>query len=454
MLSDVVGFAELDRLLIGFSYYCHYSIPQKELAGWLPMNNKKITKAFVDSKLPTGKYRDPELKGFGLKVTPAGSKVYFVENVLKGSRQAVTVTIGKHGPFTAEQARVAAKDILAMLAKGINPNEVKRQTARQAEEQAVKESQAKQSQALTLRRVFTDYITGTQLKDSTAYGYLKILMRCLSDWWELPIVEISKSMVSERHQQLSKHKAQANLCMRVLRAIFTFAEDKYLNDNNEPLITTNPVRKLSWNRVDRRKTMIQPHELKAWYAAVMRLDNTSIRDYLRLLLFTGLRKNEAAGLRWENVDFKAGTLLVKDTKNHEDHILPMTPFVRNLLLERWQCRNNDFVFPGTGKAGYLNDPRKQMAHITKQSAVIFTLHDLRRTFLSIAESLDIPHYTLKRLANHKDSTDVTSGYIVSGPDRLKPPLRKISDYLQRKIGIRQQRSTRKINHTKTAAMHK
>ncbi len=61
--------------------------------------------------------------------------------------------------------------------------------------------------------------------------------------------------------------------------------------------------------------------------------------------------------------------------------------------------------------------RRQMEKFTKASGVRFNLHDLRRTFISIAESLDIPAYALKRLLNHKIiNPDVTAGYIISDVD--------------------------------------
>ena len=55
----------------------------------------------------------------------------------------------------------------------------------------------------------------------------------------------------------------------------------------------------------------------------------------------------------------------------------------------------------------------------------------RRTFLTIAEGIDIPHYALKRLANHRMSNDVTAGYIVADVERLRAPMQAISDELER-----------------------
>jgi hypothetical protein len=55
--------------------------------------------------------------------------------------------------------------------------------------------------------------------------------------------------------------------------------------------------------------------------------------------------------------------------------------------------------------------------------------NLRRTLITIAESLDISAYALKNLLNHKSSNDVTAGYIISNPERLRIPMQRITDHL-------------------------
>jgi hypothetical protein len=54
---------------------------------------------------------------------------------------------------------------------------------------------------------------------------------------------------------------------------------------------------------------------------------------------------------------------------------------------------------------------------------------LRRTFITIAESLDISAYTLKRLVNHKMTNDVTAGHIISDVERLRDPMQRITSQL-------------------------
>lgn len=394
----------------------------------------KLTKSLIDS-IPYPEigqifYRDAELKGFGLRVG-TGSKVYIAEGKVDG--RTVRVTIGRHGVFTAEQARQEARAILGQIAKGINPNDA---------------AKAKRAKSVSLEAVYQDYRKARKsLKPITLRDYDRILNTYLSDWKSKPLSQISKDMIERKHREIGERSpAQANLTMRFVRALFNFAIGQYEDSEGNPIIPDNPIKRLSqtrsWYRVDRRNTVIKAHELPAWLKAVNNLVNDHvgrnremIRDYLLLMIFTGLRREEGASLEWQHVDLKAHTLTIPDPKNRQPHVLPLTDFLHELLKRRKKevGKTSPYVFPGEGIKGYLNEPRKQMQRVTDESGVEFTLHDLRRTFITIAESLDISAYALKRLANHKMASDVTAGYIISDAERLREPMQRITNYLLEKL---------------------
>jgi integrase len=241
-------------------------------------------------------------------------------------------------------------------------------------------------------------------------------------------------MVEKKHHELGKRSpARANNSMRVLRALINHAMDKYEDSKGNPIILFNPVERLSktraWYKVERRKNLIRPSQIKPWYEATLQLNQETTRDYLHFLLFTGLRKTEGAQLRWKDVSFEEKTFTIPDTKNGESHTLPFSVFIEEILLRRYQSRQSIFVFPSDSASGYIQDPRKAILKVCEVSGVHFRLHDLRRTFITIAESRDIPAYALKRLLNHKDKSDVTSGYIISDVSRLKEPMQKISSFI-------------------------
>ena len=98
-------------------------------------------------------------------------------------------------------------------------------------------------------------------------------------------------------------------------------------------------------------------------------------------------------------------------------------------------RSINMSFPNEFGTGMLNDPKKQIQKVVQESGVSFTLHDLRRTFITIAESLDISAYAFKRPLNHKMANDVTAGYIITDVERLRIPMQKIADFMTGQFGI-------------------
>lgn len=393
----------------------------------------KITKLVVD-KLPTPlssvegrtaqkRYYDSVMKGFGVRVTSGGTKAFFVEKLV--GHKLCRITVGRYPEITVEQARKEAQKLLGKIAAGIDPAAEKKEA---------------RVRTITLLQVFEDYLKARKaLKETTIFDYQRVMREGFADWQNKPFLHITKDMITKRHAELGERsQARSNLAMRLLRALFNFAAGAYEDAKGQSLIMENPVKRLSqtraWYRVSRRQSFIKAHDLATWYREVMNLQNVVLRDYLLLLLFTGLRREEAMTLKWQQIDLEARTLTLPDPKNHQPHTLPLSDFLYELLVQRKQKAVSEFVFPGSGKQGYLVDPRKQMAKVIMASGVHFMLHDLRRTFITVAESLDISAYAVKRLVNHKMNHDVTAGYIVSDVERLRKPMQQITDYLIGQIG--------------------
>jgi len=377
-------------------------------------------------------YHDSNTIGLSLRVTNNSIKSFFVQKRI--NKRTTKVTLGRYPEMTIQQARVKAIKTLNSISEGVNPNKL-------IEEEAVKNT--------TLSQVFNDYIRsrGTNLKDNTKKGYVSAFNNYLIDWGGKPIAEITRDMVEKKHRIITKHSpTRANTVMRQLRAYFNYAMGEYEDSDGNPIFIHNPVSRLShikaWNREKRKQTIIKTYDLKKWYDTVMELPQHQLnnkqpntaevcRDLFLFILFTGLRRREASTLMWDNIDFKDHSLTIEDTKNHEAHSLPLTPF----LLEVLERRKSDspYIFQGTTPDKPLNDPKKQLDKVRKISGVYFNLHDLRRTFITIAESLDINTYALKQLLNHKDQRDVTGGYIIIDMERLREPMNKITDYILEQV---------------------
>ena len=383
----------------------------------------KITAKFIESGLTfpaTGQLivRDDELKGFGLRVTK-GRISFVVECRTSGKFRRIT--LGQFGTMTPDEARKKARQLLSGAV------EIK--------------AAAPKLQAVTLNDVFQKFMAVRRLRPNTIRNYTQITNRCLGDWLNLPITSLTRDMVNARHQKLTcttkqgtSGEVQANMAMRVLRTFLNFAASNFETADAQPIITMNPVRTLSqnrsWHQERRRRVIIPDQRLGEWYRAVTSLRQIYIRDYLLLLMLTGLRRNEAATLRWRDIDFEARTLTVRAeiAKNKREHCLPLTDFLFLLLSHRKENRrtDSDYVFPGR-RGGPIVEPKQAVSRVIEKSGCDFVLHDLRRVFITQAAKISIPHHIIKKLVNHIATTDVTDGYIVIDTEHLREPMNLINN---------------------------
>jgi len=255
-------------------------------------------------------------------------------------------------------------------------------------------------------------------------------------------------MVEQRHRDITygigkyqESPTRANTTMRVLRALFNYAHGQYEDSKGEPLFVHNPVQRIShnksWNREKVRQGLVNNYDLKQWYEGIMSLPeheknsvkrNSSevVRDLFIFILFTGLRRNEALELKWEDIDFRNNSFIIEDTKNHESHALPLTKTLLEILDRRKDDSDNPYVFQGEKPNTHLSPPQKrQMARARDLAGVYFNLHDLRRTFETTANKVVFSTYTLKKLINHKDPKDVTGRYVIIQLEDLRDPMKHI-----------------------------
>jgi integrase len=373
-------------------------------------------------------YRDEMLRGFGLRAG-AQSKVYFAEGQVQNRTRRVT--IGRADVVGVDAARKRALGILSDMAMGVDPNAEKRRV---------------EQESVTLSQAFDRFFaTRTTIADSTREIYKRTVGLYLKDWRRTPVTSISRQMILKRHQRIAKANGEitANNVMRHFRSVYNVTAAAH--DEFPP----NPVNILTqaraWYPERRRRGAVAAHDLPAWWAAVMDEPDYS-RDFLLIAMFTGMRRNEIAALRWEQIDLTERALHIPKTKNGDPLDLPLSDYLVTLLRERQdQAGASPWVFPGTGCKGHIVETKKFTARVTERSGVAFTLHDLRRTFITIAESLDVPHYALKRLLNHRLSGDVTAGYIVSSAERLRGPVSLVAAKILKNVAADTEQVARKAS---------
>jgi integrase len=383
------------------------------------MRKKLTAKAVARLKAPTksGKQEvtwDDELRGFGVLLSGVSStKSYIVQRDIKGGKTR-RVTIGNVAEIDLKQARAEAAALIHAMRGGKDPK-------------------AKGS-IDTLRRALEAYLLArADLRPKSVLEYRRAVERHLEPWLDRPLHEITREMVEERHREIAElvekggryeGKATANHAMRALGVLWNYAAGRIE-------LPANPVKQLrrQWFPVPRRERLIRADELPAFYTAVKALPNPVQRDYLLLLLFTGMRREEAARLRWADVDLagRIVRLAAASTKSGRKLDLPMSTFVRDLLVARRAIGGGEFVFPANSKSGHITEPKFPLKLIADATGIKVSVHDLRRTFITVAESSDISPLALKMLVNHSLGRDVTSGYIVPTVDRLREPAQRVCD---------------------------
>ena len=347
------------------------------------MPTVKLTKDKIENTIvapdPSGKQVitwDTELAGFGLLASgKTDSKTYIAQRRLPDGRTR-RVTVGAVGEFArVEDARGKAGALLAGLREGKDPKEERRRAA---------------ARDRTLRVWLDIYLASRKsLSPRSVEEYRRSVTRHLDAWLDRPLRSVTPDMVEEKHAAIGKATgpASANGAMRALRAIWNHALDR---DDTMPANPTRRLKRDGWFPMPPRTRSVRADELAAFYEAVDALANRTVADYIKTLLFTGMRRREAAGLRWEEVDFatKVVRLPAARTKADRALALPMLTFVRDLLIARRGLGDDGgWVFGADSRSGHLEEPRFALDQVAEKTGIKVSAHDLRRTFVTVAESL-------------------------------------------------------------------
>ncbi|WP_299773920.1 integrase family protein [uncultured Pseudoteredinibacter sp.] len=370
-------------------------------------------------------YRDLKIPELRLRVSMSGVRSFSVFKRVSNGRP-VRITIGKYPNVSPARARSIALKHLSDLSIGINFNEERR---------------VKEMSQLTLDSVYQAYKDQKPLKATTLNGYDGVMRNHLKKHMKRPLKEIGRQEVVMIHSSI-KSKAQADLTMRVLRALFNFAKYEYCYQDGSPIFPENPVGILShrkqWNNVRRRQTHLRPSEFSKFYLAMKKIRNSetltgkSICNAMFFALLTGLRRGEIFRLKWSDVDLASKIITIHETKNGTPLELPITKYVNRVLKQ--QDRSSEYVFAAKNEYGRIQEPKKVVAKVKKLSCTSCDFHDLRRTFATTAESLDVGSYKLKRLMNHSTGRDdVTAGYVVLTAETLRDSSKRIQRFIVKRI---------------------
>ena len=369
----------------------------------------KLTKRAVEAIRSSGAeavYWDGELTGFGLRMRASGRKSYFVQTRVSGRQR--WYTIGPHGPFTADEARARALEILAQARKGID-----------LRDETIVEGPAPTVAELG-RRFLKEYVP-VYCKPSTEAQYRRIVKRFVDPAIGGLLVEcVQRKDIADLHFRLRDRPYQANRTLGVLSKMFTLAEMWGWRPDG-----ANPCRHVRNYKEHKRERFLSERETARLGAVLRDLEEEmpSAVAAFRLLLLTGCRMSEIRDLRWEHV--RDDCIELADSKTG-GRIVPLGPEARAILASIPRERGNPWVFVGRFPGTHRTDLQRPWRLIRKRAGLEdMRIHDLRHSFASRALALGESLTMIGKLLGHTQ-VQTTARYAHLARDSLQTAAARIT----------------------------
>ena len=366
------------------------------------MATGKVTKRTVDAIKPGAKDQfvwDDELAGFGLKVTPAGNKVYLFQYRLGGrGSDSRRMTLGRHGsPWTPLSARAHAKSLSALVDQGKDPADEKKERRRVAVELAFDSYAA---------RFLADY--GKKNWRPATYASAESNMRRFVTpvLKKRPLTLIRRSDVSAIFDDLPDGKpALPRNIFALVRKLFAWAVDRGDIERSPFEGFKGPPNVASRDRV------LSDDELRLVWLGAAEL-GYPFGTLVQALMVTGQRREEGAAMDWRELNQPSSewTIPAVRAKNGKAHLVPLNPLARTLFDARasdgdWPKKG--LIFTTTGKtpiSGYSRAKARldrQIAELNDGEAIApWRLHDLRRTLATGLQRLGVRFEVTEAVLNH------------------------------------------------------
>jgi integrase len=334
---------------------------------------------------------DTVAPGFGVRVTPAGTKIFFAQ--ARVNKQPRRITLGKFPDMSVAEAREAAYATLADMRAGRDPKVEHAARARALMTGAT-------TVAAFAERWLAEYVR-PKLKPRTAADYERLIeQRIKPALGHLIVGQVAKDHVLRFHADMRATPRRANYALATFRALMTYAEDCGLRAPS-----TNPAKRIKLYRERARERFLSEDEIaKAADGIATAERKGKIGPHaaagLRLALFTGARSGEITAIEWAHVDWPRRLIRLPDSKTNE----PRTIHLSEAALEviRTVPRVGRFVIAGAHQdAPYRNLTRAWI--IAREYAGLdgVRLHDLRHSYASLAAGRGVSLHMIGKLLGHR-----------------------------------------------------
>ncbi len=398
----------------------------------------RISKRIVDAAEASGGDAfiwDTALKGFGLKVTPKGRKVYLVQYRLPGSATR-RFTIGVHGsPWTPEAARSKALEVLGLVAGGVDPGTAKREA--RADITVAELCEFYMAEGVRTKKASTLEMDRTRIKRHVLplLGRKRLKALSKSDIERfLSDVAAGKSAKTEITKPRGRSVVRggegvANRTLGMLGAILQFAVERGLR-------TDNPARNVRKFQEGRRTRFLSNEEIarlgEALREALTQGSNPYAVAAIRLLILTGCRKSEILSLRWDEVDFASGFLRLGDSKTGAKEVHLGAP-AKTVLSSLTRQLGNPHVICSERDGKHFVGLQKVWKKVRKTAGIQdVRLHDLRHSFASVGARSGESLLVIGKVLGHRTSA-ATSRYAHLSDDPVRLATEAVSTSIDRML---------------------
>jgi integrase len=371
---------------------------------------KTLTAAMVSRTRPppTGRVEilDTVVPQMALRVTANGAKSYVLRTRVDGDQ--FRWTIGDATAWDLKAAREEASEVLRKCKRGIDPREERREQRRETAaaegrrfdrvvDLFMRRYASKNRSALLTRRIFDNHV--------------------LPRWRDKQIDEITRAEVVELLDAVEDGAGlyAANRTLATVRKLFNWALAERAMIDTTPIIP-GMARK---GEKSRERYLSAEEVGLVWHAAGEL--SYPFGPFVQLLLATGQRRSEVAGMRWTDLDLEGEvlwTLPADATKAGREHAVPLSDLALGVIREVPRV-SEDYVFTtrgdrpisGFGKAKEKID--KEILEQREEPLPDWRFHDLRRTMAThMEDTLGIAPHIVGAVLNHdpKRYRGVTATY--------------------------------------------
>jgi integrase len=367
----------------------------------------KITKSTVEKLSLNAVLWDQTLVGFGAR-RQRRHVHYLLRYRMNGQQRFFS--IGRHGTWTADTARTEAQRLLGLVAQRVDPAS---ERVRPTEIFSAELTRYLERKRVVLR------------PRSMVEAQRHLMVQCKS-LHSLALSEINRRTIALTLAEIEQGSGPVtrNRVRSSLSAFFAFAIREGLTDINPVSGTGKADERTGRDRV------LSEAELAQVLAA---LNADPFSEIVRVLVLTGQRRSEIGSLRWAEVDFDRGLIVLPPdrSKNHRQHELPISAQVR-AVLER-QPRNGEFVFgrefTSWARAKSALDQRLNLIES-------WTLHDIRRSTATHMAELGVLPHIIEAILNHVSGHKSGVAGIYNRArysDEMRSALQRWGDYVEKLI---------------------